>query len=45
VPSDAIDAGRADGIRARLDAVNVDETTPRQALEILAELKKLSEDG
>ena len=32
------------GIRARLDAVNVEDTTPRQALEILAELKKLSED-
>jgi DNA mismatch repair protein MutS len=32
------------GIRARLDAVNVEDTTPRQALEILAELKKLVED-
>ena len=28
----------------RLKGVDVDETTPRQALELLAELKKLLED-
>jgi DNA mismatch repair protein MutS len=37
-------AGHDAEIRARLDAVNVEDTTPRQALEILAELKKLSHD-
>jgi DNA mismatch repair protein MutS len=35
---------RGDGVRARLEALDVDNTTPRQALELLAELKKLSED-
>jgi DNA mismatch repair protein MutS len=33
-----------DEISRRLKDVNVDETTPRQALEILAELKKLADD-
>jgi DNA mismatch repair protein MutS len=31
-------------ILARLEALDVDDTTPRQALELLAELKKLSHD-
>jgi DNA mismatch repair protein MutS len=42
--SDAATAGPDAKIRARLDAVHVEDTTPRQALEILAELKKLTED-
>jgi DNA mismatch repair protein MutS len=32
-------------IAERLKAIDVDETTPRQALELLAELKKLSEQS
>jgi DNA mismatch repair protein MutS len=35
---------RSNEVLARLEAVDVDNTTPRQALELLAELKKLSED-
>ena len=35
---------RADEVRSRLDAIDVDNTTPRQALELLVELKKLSQD-
>jgi DNA mismatch repair protein MutS len=35
---------RDNDMRARLEAVDIDNTTPRQALELLAELKKLSED-
>jgi len=31
-------------IAERLKAIDVDETTPRQALELLAELKKLSDE-
>ena len=31
-------------ITRRLRAIDVDETTPRQALELLAELKKLTND-
>jgi DNA mismatch repair protein MutS len=34
---------RAEGVLARLEAVDVDNTTPRQALELLAELKKLAQ--
>ena len=34
---------RGTDVLARLEAVDVDNTTPRQALELLAELKKLSE--
>ncbi len=33
---------RRDEIRRRLEAVDVDDTTPRQALEFLSELKKLA---
>jgi hypothetical protein len=36
--------GRDDEIRRRLKTVDVDETTPRQALQIVAELKRLAED-
>ena len=32
-------------IRSRLEAIDIDNTTPRQALELLAELKKLSHDS
>ena len=35
---------RGDEVLARLEAIDVDNTTPRQALEMLAELKKLSQD-
>ena len=35
---------RSDEVLSRLAAIDVDETTPRQALELLAELKKLSHD-
>ena len=31
-------------IADRLKSIEIDDTTPRQALELLAELKKLSED-
>ena len=34
----------AQEIADRLKAIDIDDTTPRQALELLAELKKLSED-
>jgi len=37
-------AGREDVLRTRLEAVDVDETTPRQALELLVELKRLAQD-
>ncbi|MBI4266312.1 MAG: hypothetical protein HY657_18210, partial [Acidobacteria bacterium] len=36
-------ATRDDELRRRLTAIEVDETTPRQALELLAELKKLAD--
>ena len=36
--------GRDDEITTRLKAIDVDETTPRRALELLAELKKLAGD-
>jgi DNA mismatch repair protein MutS len=41
-----VDSGskRADEILARLEEIDVDNTTPRQALELLATLKKLSDD-
>jgi DNA mismatch repair protein MutS len=49
LPADApLDNARASGdheIARRLQALDIDETTPRQALELLAELKKLSEDS
>ena len=35
---------RVDEVLSRLEAIDVDNTTPRQALELLAELKKLSQD-
>ena len=35
---------RAEDVLSRLEAIDVDNTTPRQALELLAELKKLSHD-
>jgi DNA mismatch repair protein MutS len=35
---------RSSEVLARLEAIDVDNITPRQALELLAELKKLSED-
>jgi hypothetical protein len=34
---------RDDEILQRLRAVDVDDTTPRQALELIAELKKLAD--
>jgi DNA mismatch repair protein MutS len=42
-----IEAGkpREDELRARLQTVDVDETTPRQALELLAELKRMANDA
>jgi len=36
---------KADNIVSRLDQVDIDNTTPRQALELLADLKKLSQDS
>jgi DNA mismatch repair protein MutS len=36
---------KADDILSRLEHVDIDNTTPRQALELLADLKKLSQDG
>ena len=41
-----VDTGskRGDEVLTRLEAIDVDDTTPRQALELLAELKKLSQD-
>ena len=35
---------RRDALAERLKAIDIDDTTPRQALEVLAELKKLSEE-
>ena len=35
---------RADALAGRLAAMDLDETTPRQALELLADLKKLAEE-
>jgi DNA mismatch repair protein MutS len=35
---------RGEDVLSRLDSIDVDNTTPRQALELLAELKKLSHD-
>ena len=44
-PADSAEAPPRDNrVLARLKAVDVDETTPRQALELLAELKALSKD-
>jgi DNA mismatch repair protein MutS len=42
-----VDTGskRADELLARLEGIDVDNTTPRQALELLAELKKLADDA
>jgi DNA mismatch repair ATPase MutS len=37
-------ARRDNQVMTRLKAIDVDETTPRQALELLAELKKLVEE-
>jgi hypothetical protein len=37
-----VPAPSPDEIRDRLRAVDIDDTTPRQALELLAELKRLS---
>ena len=36
---------RDDEVTRRLKALDIDETTPRQALELLADLKKLTEDA
>jgi len=44
-PLDSEAARRGSAIADRLKAVDIDDTTPRQALELLAELKKLSEDS
>ena len=38
------DAAREDEVRQKLRALDVDDTTPRQALAVLAELKRLAED-
>jgi DNA mismatch repair protein MutS len=43
-----LDAGRAGSdaeVTRRLQAIDIDDTTPRRALELLAELKKLAEGG
>jgi DNA mismatch repair protein MutS len=37
-------AAPGDKLLSRIEAIDVDNTTPRQALELLAELKKLSQD-
>jgi DNA mismatch repair protein MutS len=41
-----VDTGgqRSDDVRARLEEIDVDNTTPRHALELLAELKSLAKD-
>jgi hypothetical protein len=39
----APEAVRDDGVRQRLRAIDVDDTTPREALSLLAELKRLAE--
>jgi DNA mismatch repair protein MutS len=44
-PGDPDAARRADALVERLNAIDVDDTTPRRALELLAELKKMSEDA
>jgi hypothetical protein len=36
-------AGRDERLCQRLAAIDIDDTTPRQALELLASLKKLAE--
>jgi DNA mismatch repair protein MutS len=38
-------AAPGDKLLSRIEAIDVDNTTPRQALELLAELKKLSHDS
>jgi DNA mismatch repair protein MutS len=43
-PADALEP-RQNELVTRLKALDVDETTPRQALELLAELKRLAEEG
>src|SRR5262245_37769444 len=43
-PSDDDSTRRRDAVTERLHAIDIDDTSPRQALELLAELKKLSED-
>jgi len=42
-----VDTGskRGDEVITRLEEIDIDNTTPRQALELLAELKKLSDDA
>ena len=42
-PADEMPAGREDVVGRRLKEIDVDGVTPRQALELLAELKKLAE--
>ena len=42
-PADEMHAGREDVVGRRLKEIDVDGVTPRQALELLAELKKLAE--
>ena len=44
-PVDSEAARQGAAILGRLRAIDIDDTTPRQALELLSELKKLSEDG
>jgi DNA mismatch repair protein MutS len=41
-PAESIRSPRQQELDARLKAIDIDETTPRQALEILAEIKKLA---
>ena len=41
----SVEADLQVGLRQRLKEIDVDETTPRQALELLAELKKLAEQA
>jgi DNA mismatch repair protein MutS len=36
---------RGHAVLSRLDSIDIDDTTPREALELLAELKRLSEDA
>ena len=42
-PSDEMQPGREEVVGRRLKEIDVDDVTPRQALELLAELKKLVE--
>ena len=44
VPSRDVHSSRDDVLARRLAAMDLDDTTPRQALELLAELKNLAED-